>query len=510
MASKGDETGRADRFAAACPSSGSVVRQGAPTAARCPEITAAQPGRRYPDAAIDPGATRASCQATPLPALPTLWRLRRDPLRLVRDLYGRPPGAFVFSLLGRKHIVLSDPELVRYVLAENAENYRKNYGAFLEAVGRSSLVTHGQEWKAVRTVNQQAFRSELLHDIVAANQPIIDGFVAKLHRHAAAHATIDVGRAFGGLMIELTASGMFARRTPRPPDRIFDDVDCFLPVMDRCAFRVTALGRYLVRRSRPGFADAIGRWRDLPRQIREDPAMRNEEGSLLWQLATKFDPEGSDAEGARIIRDEIMLFLAAGSQTSAATLGFALLLLWQHPEVLRLVRAQLHELGPAGAAVFPSAERLTILANVVAEALRLFPPVWMITRVAIGRDQIAGVSVERNDMVLVSYFGLHRSAAHWRNPDEFDPSRFEKAAAAARRSYVYLPFGAGPRACIGAQLAGMQVVSILAAVVGAFDIEFLRGRAGLSDVELHAGISLWPKKPLLAKLTALPQAPHHA
>src|SRR5262249_56897641 len=109
------------------------------------------------------------------------------------------------------------------------------------------------------------------------------------------------------------------------------------------AFKVTALGRYLVRRACPGFADAIRRWRELPREIRSDPAMRSEVGSLLWHLARKFDPEGKHPEGARIIGDEIMVFLAAGSQTTAAALVFALLLLWQHPDELRLVRAQLRQ-----------------------------------------------------------------------------------------------------------------------------------------------------------------------
>jgi cytochrome P450 len=447
-----------------------------------------------------------SVPVTELPGLRMLWQLQHRPLRLMRDLYDRPPGVFVASLLGRKYLVLSAPELVRRVLQENVQNYRKNYGAFREAVGRSSLVTQGEEWRTVRAANQKAFRPDLLREIVAANRTVADDMVGQLSRHAAGQDAVDIGRLFGALMIDVTARGMFARRTRRSPDRVFDDVDCFLPTMDRCAVMATAFGRFLVRRSRAGFTAAVRRWRDLPRQIRADPALRSEEGTLLAQLAARFDPDGTDAEGGRIIGDEIMLFLAAGSQTSAATLGFALMLLYQHPDVLRRVRAQLHELGVVGTPAPAVLDRLTVLANVVAETLRLFPPVWAISRVALDRDEIAGIAVKRNDVIIISYFGLHRSALHWPNPDRFEPARFETSAAGTRPGYVYLPFGAGPRACIGAQLAEMQIVSILAAIVSSFDVEFLRARAGLSDTELRAGISLWPKRPLLTRFTTLPEA----
>jgi cytochrome P450 len=174
--------------------------------------------------------------------------------------------------------------------------------------------------------------------------------------------------------------------------------------------------------------------------------------------------------------------------------------LWRHPEVLAAVQAELQDrAGAPGAEVPP---KLPLLGQVMSETLRQFPPVWAISRVAVGKDRIAGVPMETGDVVVISYYGLHRTERYWPDADRFLPSRFEASAVASRRSYTYLPFGAGPRACIGAQLASMQAVSILAAVLARFDLEFLRDPTDLSDGDLRPGISLWPKRPLMARVVA--------
>lgn len=418
----------------------------------------------------------------------------------MRRLYDRPAGVHVAKLLGRNYLIVSDPETIRYVLVENAGNWRKNYGAFMRAVGRSSLVTHGDEWRAVRRVNQRAFRADRLTPIVESNRPIIDAFVDDLADKARAGTPIDVCSTFGGLMIALTSNGMFSRQSGRSASEVFADVDCFLPVMDRCALSVTAFGRWLARRSVAGFEAAVARWRLLPADLRAKAPARPEAGTLLANLVAAFDPDGTDPDGARKIADEMLLYLAAGSQTSAASLGFAFYLLWRHPEVLAAVQAQLA--GITGAPSPDALPTLPLLGEVMSETLRLFPPVWAISRVALGPDTIAGVTLRTNDVVIISYHGLHRSERYWPGADQFRPERFEGAAVAARRSYTYLPFGAGPRACIGAQLASMQAVSILAAVLSRFTIEFEREATDLSDAGLRPGISLWPKRPLMARVLA--------
>lgn len=435
---------------------------------------------------------------TRLPVLPTLWALQHSPLRLMRDLYAREPGVFVSSLLGRKYLILSDPDLVRHVLLENRDNYRKNYGAFMQAVGHSSVTQRGEKWQAVRRINQKAFRSDHLAGVIEANRGVIDRFAQTLEAPAASGEGIDLSRLLGALMLSMTANGMFARHTRQTPDEIYNDVECFLPIMDRCAVSVTALGRWFVRRSDPGFRDALRRWRAIPGEVLADAPSRDPEGSLLTHLVAACKADG--AMNSDAVHDELRLFLLAGSQTSAASIGFALFLLWRHPAVLQQVRAELDERGSGAAPDVAGLDRLTLLSHVLSETLRLFPPVWAISRVAIGEDEIAGIPVKCNDVVIISYYGLHRSPVHWSAPGEFDPSRFAQSAAATRRGYVYLPFGAGPRACIGAQLAAAQAVSVLAAILSRFDVEFLRVSADLADGDLRPGISLWPKQPLEVRL----------
>ena len=411
----------------------------------------------------------------------------------MRRLYALPPGTHAASLFGRTYIVVTDPALVRRVLHTNADNYRKNYGAFLDAVGRSSLITHGAAWQRVRSVNQTAFRADHIAAVIHANHAIISDFADRLSLQQ--DVPVDLSGALGGLMIDLVANGMFARRTRQTPEEVFADIDCILPAMDRAALRFTSFGRMLSRATRRGFAKALHRWRRLPEELRTDPPRRPDTNTLLSHLCAHF---AGTEDGERLIHDEMLLFLGAGSQTSVATLGFALLLLSQNPEILAAVRSELAAHSVTATPSLEIAERLDLLHAVVAETLRLYPPVWAVSRVAIGPDTLGNIRVGTNDLIIISYFGLHRSAQYWSNPERFDPQRFQ-GGNAVPRNYVYMPFGAGPRSCIAAQLATKQTVIILATILCRFDLTF-RDDTRLVDAELRPGISLWPKRPIMARL----------
>jgi cytochrome P450 len=210
----------------------------------------------------------------------------------------------------------------------------------------------------------------------------------------------------------------------------------------------------------------------------------------------------SDAEGSlgeREVRDELVTLVIAGHETVASCLTWTLLLLAQHPEVQRRLADELDALPGDVSPGWADLPALPFTRAVVDEALRLYPPAWVITRRALAGDVVDGVAVPAGTLVILSPWLLHRRRESWPDPLRFDPERFLDTGAgrgAARGDY--LPFGAGPRLCIGRDVALVQAVLILAAVLRGRRVE--RPDAG-APVRVDALVTLRPRGGLPLRLT---------
>jgi cytochrome P450 len=204
------------------------------------------------------------------------------------------------------------------------------------------------------------------------------------------------------------------------------------------------------------------------------------------------------------VRDELVTLVIAGHETVASCLTWVLHLLAGAPEV----RTRLHEELDGLAGRDPSWGDLPALRYtraVVDEALRLYPPAWVITRRAAAPDTVAGVDIPAGTLVILSPWLLHRRADRWPDPERFDPSRFlgDAPAARAARDPAYLPFGAGPRLCIGRDLALVETVLVLAALLR--DREVTRP-PGTPQPRVDALVTLRPRGGLPLLLTKRGQA----
>ncbi|HSQ61826.1 MAG TPA: cytochrome P450, partial [Polyangiaceae bacterium] len=201
------------------------------------------------------------------------------------------------------------------------------------------------------------------------------------------------------------------------------------------------------------------------------------------------DEETGERMTDQHLRDELITMVAAGHETTANALSFALYLLSKHPDWLRAVRKEADDVLGDRAPRFEDVRRLTTTAMVVEETLRLYPPAWMFERQAQEDDVIAGYGIPKDTVVGISPFVLHRSPALWENPEGFDPLRFSPEAKEARHKYAYLPFGGGPRTCIGNVFAMTEATVVLAMIVRSFRLELLPGHV----LELDPLITLRPK-----------------
>jgi len=188
-------------------------------------------------------------------------------------------------------------------------------------------------------------------------------------------------------------------------------------------------------------------------------------GDLIQKLIDSSDPHTGRAMSPTELRDNLLTFWAAGHETTAIVLTWALYLIANHAETdARLVEEIAREAGDAQVTA-DVADRLTFTRQVVLEAMRLYPPVPVMTRTSLRATTLGGHEVRKGDVVVVPVYALHRHRKHWEDPNAFDPDRFAPGRGLEKRRFVYMPFGAGKRVCIGMGFAIQEAVIVLATLI---------------------------------------------
>jgi cytochrome P450 len=205
---------------------------------------------------------------------------------------------------------------------------------------------------------------------------------------------------------------------------------------------------------------------------------------LLGLLMQARDPERGVALSDAQLRNETITFLLAGHETTANALTWCFHLIAQHPEVERQLVEEIATVLGQRTPVMEDLGKLVYTRRVIQESMRLYPPIWIIERRAIDADCVEGFQIPKGSSVVISPYALHRHPAYWEDPERFDPSRFEQHPPAA-----YLPFGAGPRTCIGNEFAMMEALIITAMVMQSFHLQAEPGQR----IEPQPDITLRPK-----------------
>ncbi|KAB1070950.1 cytochrome P450 [Methylobacterium planeticum] len=383
-------------------------------------------------------------------------------------------------ILGRHSFTLSDPDAVRHVLIDNEANYARTSASvriLRPVLGDGLLISEGQNWRRQRRALAPAFTPKAVEELVPHIAAAVDAALMDLEP-AAARGPVDLFPALHGLALEIAGRTMFsvgmARHGPALRDLVteYGDrlarphlLDMLLPLglpapldFARARFR---------RRWLP-FLDGIIAARDA------EPAAGRETRDLLDLLAAARDPETGEGFPQAQLRDQVATMIMAGHETTAVALLWASYLLALAPEIQEQVAEE-----AAGADLDRGValeERLPITRAVVDETLRLYPPAFVIVRAARAADRVGGHAVAKGDVVVISPWVLHRHRRLWVDPDAFDPSRFLTGAPAVPR-FAYLPFGAGPRVCIGAHFALTEATLALARLVARFRISLPAGTA---------------------------------
>lgn len=376
--------------------------------------------------------------------------------------------------LGRRSsFILNTPDAIRHVLVDNYENYvRTPVGirVLRPILGRGVLIAEGRAWKHQRRTLAPAFTPRAVNTLVPHMTGAIDETVAKLK--AASNAPVDLREVMQRMTLEIAGRTMFSFGMDKHGGTLRDFVmeygerlarphllDLLLPLnwpspqdLSRARFRK--------------------RWTKFVAMLmQERRAAGKKEGApprdLFDLMGDARDPETGQAFNDEQLGDEVATMILAGHETTATALFWSLYLLALDPATQERVAAEARAAGDG-----LELDRLKFTRAVLDETMRLYPPAFLIARAAAGPDVIAGHPVRRKDVVLISPWLLHRHEKLWRDPAAFIPSRFVAPAAPPDR-FAYMPFGAGPRICIGAHFALVEATLALSRIIGSFRVTLL-------------------------------------
>jgi cytochrome P450 len=406
--------------------------------------------------------------------LGALRELRRSPMltyeRAMRaygdvvQLSVGPPG-FRFEITAVFH-----PEGVQHVLTAGEERYSKqtrSYRALAEEIGLGLLTSEGELWRQQRRLIQPLFTPRQ----VASYASIMAEETAALLDRWPSRGVIDAHLEMIHLTLRVVGRSIFG-----------DDLDEAERVL-RWAFPIlTVQTQHRAMRLIPlprSWPTRANRQAERARRavfgvVDELIARRGRAGGdsddLLARLLRARHADTHEPMSARQVRDEALIFLLAGHETTAALLTFALHLLGKHPDQQRLIRAEADAVLSGRA---PTAERIAALARtemVLKETARLYPPAYGIPRRARVDDEIGGYRIPAGRIVVVCQWATHRHPGLWPNAEVFDPERFTPEREATRHRYAYFPFGRGPRACIGSHFAMLEAAIALAKILQRYDL----------------------------------------
>jgi cytochrome P450 len=411
-----------------------------------------------------------------------------DSLERMIELFARHGDTYrVFVPARRSYTyVIHHPDDVKRVLVGNHRNYTKGVGLDRVKIllGKGLMTSEGELWKRQRYMMQPLFHRRVITEFAQLIATANDRFVARWEQLAGRGELVNLTDEMSELTLEIVLRSIFGRDLDRLTQQLGGNP---FEVVTREQSRDLQFA-YKFRSLTKLVAQLIERRRAEPEEHFDYVAM----------LMAARDKETGEPMGARELIDEIMTLIVAGHETTASGLNWSWYLLSQHPEAEARLHAELDAAPELAAPTLAETEALAYTSQVVNEALRLYPPGWLLSRRTIGADMLGGFEVPAGTNVLLPLYLLHRHPRYWKEPDRFWPERFAPEHEAERPRFAYMPFAAGPRHCIGETFALYEMLMHLYKVARRYRLVHVPDR----PLELEAQINLRTRYPLRVRLEA--------
>lgn len=394
----------------------------------------------------------------------------KDPLTFIRNGFENCGDTFELKLF-RDILFTRNPAFFRHVLVQNNKNYAKGK-AFVElskVLGKGLLTSEGDFWLRQRRLIQPVFHRERMLGLFKTMSELTANFLDELEEVRGKEA-VDIDQKMMAITADIALKTLFSTISNENKAAIYQQInrtqEHIITHIRKPFLKPWMAINGANRRFRGDLAYFDSMIFDIIEQRRASGETHDD---LLQMLLDCTDEETGGQMNDAQVRDEVITMFAAGHETSANALNWLLLELSNQPEIVKKIREEsaIFDVVPT----FEQLTRLTYTRQVVEEGLRLFPPAWAVAREALDNDEIEGYQIKKGTVVFMPMYELHRNPALWKNPLSFDPEHFSAEQVKNRHKFSYLPFGAGPRICIGQQFALMEMQLVLAALLKRFTIE---------------------------------------
>lgn len=443
-----------------------------------------------------------------LPVVGSLNRLwRKDMIQFYQDVWREYGDVVRFRLGPMDAFLIAHPDDVKHVLVDNEKNYWK--GRALRklrlVLGEGLFTSEGSLWRRQRRVMQPTFTPRSVTRFVPAMTAAVQDMISAWQPYALRGEALEMNGEMMRLAMAVIAQTMLSKdfsgesaRAGRAFTQVLDFVSSrSVTLLDMPLWVPTPVHRHF----KQGLAvldDFIyGMIRERRAQqegtLRSTDAAREMPQDLLTTLLQARDPESGAPMSERQLHDEVLTIFFAGHETTAQALTWAWYLLSAHPDAEAKLRAEVDSVLGTRVPVAEDLERLVYTRMVVDEAMRLYPPVWVFVREALGDDELGGYHIPQGSMILLSQYITHRHPAMWQEPEKFDPMRFAPERAEKRPRYAYFPFGGGPRICLGNSFALQEAALALAMVSQHYRLRLVPG----AEIKPRMRGTLRPDGPVL-------------
>jgi cytochrome P450 len=435
-----------------------------------------------------------------LPILGSYLSVWQDPTGLFTEGRQRWGNIVGYRFGPFRFLVLNDPDAVQHVLVKNHRNYVKSrsYAGLRLVLGNGLVTSEGELWRRQRKLSQPAFHRQRLATFVdtmtRCTTEALDGWDRRTKPE------IDVHAEMMRLTLRIVGHTLFSTELSDDAGELGPAITVAIQRANQEAEAFIRLPLWLPTPMNVKFKRARRRLdATIHRIIAERRRGSHDASDVLGMLMAATDDVDNTGMTNEQLRDEVMTLFLAGHETIATAMSWTWMLLSRHPEVAARVREEAQQVLEGRTATFADLDRLPHIGRVIDESMRLYPPVWIMERQALEDDEIAGYAVPKGTIVAVCTWTLHRNPALWEDPLRFDPDRWLPERSADRHRYAFVPFGAGPRVCIGNQFALMEAKVLLSTIAMRYAIDVDPS----FDEAFEAGVTLRPKPSMPATLRRL-------
>jgi cytochrome P450 len=425
-----------------------------------------------------------------------------NPLTVIMQMAERYGSVIPVNMGAQRVVLLTAPEHFKRVLVTKADDYIKYFDGLKPIFGKSMITNDGALWQKIRMPQQPAFHPDMFAEYIPY---FLDAIRTKMDiwgKLAQTGETVEMVEQTWTLAADMICKALFDREMPFNPHFVFKCVKTYTDVMNHKSIRLKKVAGEEFEITEEDAAKAMEIWGGVPPEvIAADPREMRERTLLKMIEAAVADPTIPEFDQQQAV-DELKQYLWAGTETTALTLAWSLYLASKHPETAERIRREGEQVCGDREPTAADYSALAYTRAVIQETMRLYPPIWMLIRVAAKADEIDGKEIRVGDRIAMFAYGVHHSPKYWDRPEDFMPERWMSDGSGKKRvpaPLTYMPFGAGKRSCIGGAMSQVENTLALSILLRRFRPEYV----GPEPPGINATVTLTPRGGLPFKIREL-------